>query len=114
MTEYMSEAEAEIFFASAQDPDGILDDIVEELSRQKSLKQAGKFAYTCADLEMNHLERFAVLGEEFGEAAHEVNEGNGGRPIDEKKLRTELVQVAAVCVAWIEALDKSQQKKENT
>lgn len=107
---YMSSDEAELFFASAQDPDEILSDVVEELKRQDLLKKSGKFAHTCADLEMTHLERLAVLAEEFGEVAHEINEGIGGRPIDEKKLRTELVQVAAVAVACIEAIDKSRER----
>lgn len=44
----------------------------------------------------------AILTEEVGEAAKEVLETgalNGN-------LRKELIQCAAVCVAWIEALDK--------
>ena len=39
----------------------------------------------------------AILAEEVGEAFQER---------DEAKLRTELVQVAAVAVAWIEAIDR--------
>lgn len=41
-----------------------------------------------------------ILGEEVGEVAKALNEQE---PIE--NLRAELVQVAAVCVAWIEALD---------
>lgn len=47
----------------------------------------------------------AVLAEEVGEAAQaalQVSFG-GGQP---GHLRDELVQTAAVCVAWIEAIDK--------
>ena len=42
----------------------------------------------------------AILTEEVGEAAKEVLE------VDVKKLRVELIQVAAVAVAWIESLDR--------
>jgi hypothetical protein len=52
----------------------------------------------------------AILGEEFGEACQAALEGNPawGRDDDEslRKLRHELVQVAAVAMAWVEALDR--------
>lgn len=51
----------------------------------------------------NHENSFwtAILGEEFGEVCKEVVEDyNYGR------LRKELVQVAAVAVAWVECLDR--------
>jgi NTP pyrophosphatase (non-canonical NTP hydrolase) len=80
--------------------------IYKERFRQEELKAKGKFAYTCADLEMTHPERLTVLGEEFGEVCHEVNEGIGeGRSVDKAKLRKELIQVAAVALGWIERLD---------
>ena len=91
-------------------PDGRAGEAVEavyqERGRQEELKHKGKFAYTCADPEMTHPERLAVLGEEFGEVCHEVNEGIGvGREVNVAKLRKELIQVAAVAVAWAEAVD---------
>lgn len=46
----------------------------------------------------------AILGEEFGEVATEVAEG-GAHGLDRDAYRAELVQVAAVAVAAIEALD---------
>jgi hypothetical protein len=48
---------------------------------------------------------FAILGEEFGEAAKEVLE------LRDDLLREELVQVAAVAVAWIEALDAKKEEE---
>ena len=65
---------------------------------QEQLKVWGKFKTTCADTGMTHAERLAVLVEEVGEAATEVMNGR------ENELRYELIQVAAVAVAWIEAL----------
>lgn len=89
----------------------VLEHVLAERRRQESLKASGKFAFTCADLEMNHHERFTVLGEEFGEVGHELNEAIGpGRAMDLVKLRTELVQVAAVAVAWCEAIDREAAK----
>jgi NTP pyrophosphatase (non-canonical NTP hydrolase) len=83
----------------------VLKHVKRERDRQEELKRKGKFAFTCADPEMSNPERFLVLAEEFGEVGHELNEAIGGRALDVAKLRTELVQVAAVCVAWCEALD---------
>lgn len=40
----------------------------------------------------------AILAEEFGEVAKDVVEGN------DRNLYIELMQVAAVCVAWMEDL----------
>jgi len=86
--------------------DRVLVRVERERQRQEALRVAGKFAFTCADAGMTNAERFMVLAEEFGEVAHELNEGIGdGRSVSLERLRTELVQVAAVCVAWCEAID---------
>lgn len=61
---------------------------------------------TCAG-QMSHTKKLAVLLEEVGEVAHELTEAMNAGDIeapDADKLRTELVQVAAVAVAWIESL----------
>jgi NTP pyrophosphatase (non-canonical NTP hydrolase) len=51
-------------------------------------------------------ERYLVLAEEVGEVAKEFNDAKvEGRPIDADALRKELVQVAAMAVAWVAALD---------
>jgi NTP pyrophosphatase (non-canonical NTP hydrolase) len=108
-------------------PDGlageVLSDIYKERIRQEDLKELGKFTFTCADLECTQPERLSVLTEEVGEVAREVTEGiirarmrlkptsdfgTDECDVDKEKLRKELVQVAAVCVAWCEALDKTQ------
>ncbi len=81
--------------------------VIGERHNQEFLKNRGKFKYTCADAEMSHAECLTVLAEEVGEVAHEVNEciGRTSGP-DLARLRAELVQVAAVAVAWIEKVDK--------
>ena len=86
-----------------------LRDISHERNRQEQLKEKGKFDFTPADPELSHEERYTILGEEFGEVGHEINESFGRlrKPLDVVKLRKELVELAAVAVAWIEAIDKS-------
>lgn len=94
--------------------DGVaLDDIHRERQRQEELKEAGRFDFTCADVKdpktgkrISNGHRLAILGEEYGEACRAMNEMEGANDKHGKDLRKELVQVAAVCVAWIEAIDK--------
>lgn len=59
---------------------------------------------------MTDHEKLSVLIEEVGEVAREILTMQGRRHARDaagtvEALRAELVQVAAVCVAWIEALD---------
>jgi hypothetical protein len=99
----------------------ILNDIADERKRQEKLKSDGKFLWTCASLNVPHNAKLAVLAEEFGETAKEIVDY--GISIDKymaeklsfplhrrlyflKRIREELIQVAAVCVAWCEAIDK--------
>ena len=78
----------------------VLAEVGRERSRQEQLKAEGKFTYTCADAEMTDGQRLAVLVEEVGEVARAMNDGKG--------LREELIQVAAVAVAWVEAIDTAE------
>lgn len=51
--------------------------------------------------------RLSILTEEVGEVAREINDATLlGEVADRAKLRAELVQVAAVAVAWVAALDR--------
>lgn len=113
--------------------DMVLNEVRRERERQEQLVKAGKFLWTCAsnvapipmrypspvnfvDREITNAEKLAVLAEEFGEVSKEVVEeiihndrGDADNAkIDRSRLRRELVQVAAVCVAWCEALDKRE------
>lgn len=85
----------------------ILGAIADERAAQEKLKAEGRFKYTCADPDMPDQECLTVLVEEVGEVARAVlekarlaNDAHG------KDLRKELIQVAAVAVAWIERLDR--------
>jgi len=74
-----------------------------ERLRQEKLHGTG----TCASPLIEHSHKLAVLTEEVGEVAKEVLdltnfESEAEDP--EGNLRTELIQVAAVAVAWLESL----------
>lgn len=85
----------------------ILDDVSRERDRQEQLKAEGRFKYTCADLEMLDPEKGLCLTEETGEVCTAVLERlQLSHDIHRSDLRKELVHVAAVAVAWVEALDK--------
>src|SRR5689334_5493368 len=74
--------------------------VVEERARQEAKLARGEFTWTAASPEASDSLKLAVLGEEFGEVCRAIGEHE-----PRARLREELVQVAAVAVAWIEALD---------
>lgn len=79
-----------------------------ERARQELLKRKGRFKFTCADPEMTDYDCLAVLTEELGEVARAVQERSGAvSDVHLLDLKRELVQVAAVAVAWFERLDKA-------
>jgi NTP pyrophosphatase (non-canonical NTP hydrolase) len=92
----------------------IYQDVLEERARQEQLKAEGKFKYSAADIECPDDCKHRYLSEEFGEVSRELNERETalwkGVPYDSANLRAELIQVAAVAVAWVEALDKESGK----
>jgi hypothetical protein len=78
----------------------------EQIGRRK--RDEGIDWRSCADPDMAGGDgtRYLVLGEEVGEVANAVLEaGYGNSASDDAHLREELVQVAAVAVAWVEAID---------
>lgn len=54
---------------------------------------------SCASPSNTDAKRLAILVEEVGEVAKAMTYDNG----NEDELQKELVQVAAVCVAWLES-----------
>lgn len=88
---------------SVQTHASIFQQIVRERSRQEALMEKGRFAWTCSDPEISNELRLGVLCEEVGEVARAVL-GCCGVVADGGDLERELVQVAAVAVAWLEAI----------
>lgn len=79
-------------------------DVSRERTHQEALKNEGRFEHTCAD-EMDPFRKLAILGEEFGEVSRALLEKHGeSNDRWNKDLRKELIQVAAVAVAWAESL----------
>lgn len=86
----------------------ILREVLDERVRQERLRQEGRFRLTCASAEMEEGEKLGVLLEEVGEVARAFLEKRRlANDVHGKDLRKELLQVAAVCTAWVEALDNA-------
>lgn len=84
----------------------VLADVTNEMERQLKLKAEGRFPYTARDPELSPLAKCAVLVEEVGEVARAVLEaGELVNDTHHVNLRKELIQVAAVALAWVEGLD---------
>lgn len=81
----------------------ILEEVRLERLRQDRLKAEGKFSWNCAD-DVSDLERLPVLTEETGEVARAICDKN------QKNLREELIQVAAVAIAWVEGLARRDER----
>lgn len=84
-----------------------LREVAAERERQVTLKESGRFQYTPSDEQVTDSQRLAMLVEEVGEVARNclarANLVKDGEASD-KALRKELSQVAAIAVAWMEAL----------
>lgn len=81
-----------------------LNAVVDEIDRQDELKEQGRFPFTVYELASNEcgLMVLPILTEEVGEVARAIQNGAG------RNLIEELVQVAAVAMAWIEGLQSLQ------
>jgi NTP pyrophosphatase (non-canonical NTP hydrolase) len=96
-------------------PQQALTDVAAERVRQEQLRAQGRFPYTCAGDGLTPAEKLAVLAEEFGEVAREISDARNCRTEpNPKRLRAELVQVAAVAVAWVESLDAAAARASKT
>lgn len=79
-------------------------DVVHERGRQEARVAGGRFSCTCATPgAMSNEERLEVLEGELEEVRVAFHDPSGCRAGHD--LRAELVQVAAVAVAWVEGLD---------
>lgn len=80
--------------------------IAQERCRQNALVAEGKFKWNCSTMNIADSLKLAVLMEEVGEVAKEICEADGLTAlVSRKRMQTELVQVAAVAVAWLEGLE---------
>jgi hypothetical protein len=79
-------------------------DLVMERRRQYQLHGHG--ALGLVDSRKKRDRKLTILTEEVGEVARAIHDG------DDKNLRDELVQVAAVAIAWLEAIDIDPKKSQ--
>lgn len=79
-------------------------EVLEERHRQELLRERGRFTHT-ARTEPDPFRALAYLTEEVGEAARAVIASSGAASDGGGDLRTELIQIAAVAVAWVEGID---------
>lgn len=85
------------------DTEHVLNEVARERLRQETLKAEGRFRHTCADRGMDDGEKLACIVEEVGEVARAML-GNRRLTLDGGDLRSELIQVAALAVAWAESI----------
>jgi hypothetical protein len=91
----------------AEKADYLLALILRERERQERLRQEGRFKHTLNEVLIQEPEKLAVIMEEVGEIgknvlrrAYLVSDGDPSTPA----LLDELLQTAALCLAWGEAL----------
>lgn len=87
----------------------ILIEVDSERLCQERLKSEGRFRFTCADNELANAEKLVILVEEIGEVARQVlTQEKDCLAYDtigtRDDLRKELIQVAAIVIAWVEGL----------
>lgn len=88
-----------------------IESVIAERERQEQkcaeMQRKGLAWHTCADPHaLDDEQRLPILGEEFGEVCRELCDSRAGHyEPNLVKLRDELVQLAAVAVAWVEAVD---------
>lgn len=89
-----------------------LESVASERSRQEMLREEGRFQHTTASPHITNAEKLAILVEEVGEVAQQVLTQPGEELSNDtqgalEELRSELIQVAAVAVAWVEGIDRA-------
>jgi hypothetical protein len=84
--------------------------IADERLRQQRLLAEGRFNYSAAQPCTCNFRKYVILGEEIGEVAQALDRLENGhtaavRNAGRAELREELIQVAAVAVAWLESME---------
>ena len=91
----------------------IFSDIPAERDHQEALKRNGRFR-KLADASMPDADRLAALWEGYSDVALAFHEAWGEfTGAYAKNLRKELIQVAAVAVAWVERLDAEAEQRSS-
>jgi hypothetical protein len=90
-------------FAKDQRAEERLDRVLDAVAAERERQEQKHGLLTCAHGRPN-AEKFLVLSEEFGEVAEALQRPGQFSTRVRAHLRTELIQLAAVSVAWAESL----------
>jgi len=85
----------------------VLVDVLQELQRVEDLVIQRQIAWDCSSPSLPSGFKLMILAEKFGhvaKASHEAAQGGGSGADEKLLLRRALVALAAVAVAWAEAL----------
>ncbi len=87
----------------------VLSDVVLEMIQTEATRAHLKHgSSSMMSTSISHDRRLAILAEEVGEVARELNDAvlgdDGVRTVDVAKLASELAQVAAMAASWLEVL----------
>ena len=86
-----------------------------EVAAERIRAHAKHGATSMESMPINDLTRLAILIEEVGEVAKEFNEArHDGRDVDPLALRKELIQTAAMAIAWADALPSPPKEEKPT
>ncbi len=80
--------------------EGLLFEVAEEADRAHRKHGESSMYYPGT----SHERRLAILAEEAGEVARELNEAAASGHLDLGRLRAEAIQVAAVALTWAQAI----------
>ena len=98
-----------VFLGGGADRIAVAELVWQERERQRALLKAGKFTLDVAHPTPDARRKVRVLIEEIGEVAEAIDKIENASVLDLKArfahLRTELVQVCAVCFAWLESME---------
>ena len=104
--------------AAIERQETVLDMVRAERDCQEALLAMGHHRWTCATAEISPDRKLRVLVEEVGEVAEAIDllegalaRGEAGG-LERTQLRDELVQVAAVAVAWLEGMEAEVESGE--
>jgi NTP pyrophosphatase (non-canonical NTP hydrolase) len=79
--------------------------IYADIDRERRRAHAKHGPSSMESMPVDAMLRYTILAEEVGEVAKEFNDAAGDRRrVDLDRLRTELVQVAAMAAAWADAI----------
>ena len=87
----------------------VFERIAQERLRQRELLREGKILFNCDSPIVSDDRKLRIATEELGEIAKAIDDveftGGKSKYHTHEDIRTELTQLAAVCVAWLESFE---------